>query len=182
MYKIGIIGKLCSGKTTVAKSIKFNLNKLDFKICSFGLKVKEIACELFNMDMNNKNRLIMQSVGTKMREIDENVWVNYIINSNKDKNIIVDDVRYLNEFSELKKNNTIFIKLELSKEEQLKRLKKYYPDNWEKHYENTNHQSETEHEKINNIDIHIKINVDKLTETEVCKEVLDKLIKFIYIV
>ena len=45
----------------------------------------------------------MQSVGTKMREIDENVWVNYIINNNKDKNIIVDDVEYLNEFYELKK-------------------------------------------------------------------------------
>ena len=54
MYKIGIIGKLCSGKTSVAKSIQFNLNKLDFKICNFGLS-KEIACDLFNMDIKNKN-------------------------------------------------------------------------------------------------------------------------------
>ena len=46
--KIGICGKMCSGKTTIANLIKEYDNR--YEIFSFGMKVKVIANELFGMD------------------------------------------------------------------------------------------------------------------------------------
>ena len=94
--KIAICGKMCSGKTTIANLIKEYDNR--YEIFSFGKKVKVIANELFGMDLNNKNRSLMVQIGTKMREIDLNVWANYIINETKDKEFcIIDDLRFQNE-------------------------------------------------------------------------------------
>ena len=74
--KIAIYGPMCSGKTTVATIIK----ELDsqYEIYSFGLKIKDLAIELF--DMKGKNRSLLINIADKMREIDENVWAKYIIN------------------------------------------------------------------------------------------------------
>ena len=45
--KIAIVGKMCSGKSTLANTIKI-IDK-QYTIYSIGGKVKEIACDLFNM-------------------------------------------------------------------------------------------------------------------------------------
>ena len=70
MTKIAITGKMCSGKTTIANYLIEKNNQ--FVKISFADKVKEIATDLFNM--KEKNRYLLQSIGTKMREIDEDVW------------------------------------------------------------------------------------------------------------
>ena len=76
--KIAISGKMCSGKSTIAKLIKEYDNR--YEIYSFGQKVKLIANELFGMDLENKDRTLLIQVASKFREIDINVWANYIIN------------------------------------------------------------------------------------------------------
>ena len=48
MVKIAIIGKMCSGKTTVANHLMKINNK--FVKISFADKVKEIAKDLFGME------------------------------------------------------------------------------------------------------------------------------------
>ena len=45
-------------------------------------KIKELATDLFGM--GKKDRLLLQCLADKMKEIDENVWVKYI--SNKIRN------------------------------------------------------------------------------------------------
>lgn len=139
--KIAICGKMCSGKTTIANLIKEYDNR--YEIFSFGKKVKVIANELFGMDLNNKNRSLMVQIGTKMREIDVNVWANYIINETKDKEFcIIDDLRFQNELDLLQENNWKIIQLNIDEDLQIERLQKLYKDTYQDHISNKNHLSE----------------------------------------
>ena len=96
MTKIAITGKMCSGKTTIATYLIAKNNQ--FVKISFADKVKEIATDLFNM--KEKNRYLLQSIGTKMREIDEDVWASYTVNKACKQNfVIIDDLRYKNEMN-----------------------------------------------------------------------------------
>ena len=98
--KIAIIGKICSGKTTTA-DILIGLNN-DFQKLSFAGKVKNIAVDLF--DMEKKDRKLLQQIGTYMREIDPDVWANYVVKQSKKYNyVVIDDLRYKNEYDLLKK-------------------------------------------------------------------------------
>ena len=77
--RVAIIGKLGSGKTTFADS----LSKYGYVKMSFAKKLKDIVIELFpeSDKSGDKNRHLLQSLAEKIKEIDENVWVNYIIKS-----------------------------------------------------------------------------------------------------
>ena len=123
--KIAILGKMCSGKTTISNFIidyLKNYENINLKKVSFATKVYDIAYDLF--DMKNKD-----------------IWIKYILKNNSD-NIIIDDLRYPNELRALKKENFIIIKLDLDKDSQLERLKKCYPDSFKDHINNMNHESE----------------------------------------
>ena len=137
--KIAIIGKMCSGKTTIANLI-IDKDK-SYKRLSFGQKVKDLAVELFNME--GKDRSLLINLANKMRDIDSDVWVNYIINNNKDiDNCIIDDIRYQNELDKLINNNFYIIKLNISKELQKERIIQTYPENYMDHLKNNLYQHE----------------------------------------
>ena len=137
--KIGICGPMCSGKTTIANYIISKNNS--YYRTSFAKKLKEIAEDLFNMEEKNRELLIL--IGKKMREINPDVWINYTIkDSSNYENVIIDDIRYENEFYRLKNEGWITIKLIISEELQLERLKKTYPQSWEKHYKYIKDNSE----------------------------------------
>ena len=139
--RIAITGKMCSGKSTLAKYIC----SLDdrYEIHSFGQKVKDVASDLFQMDPLHKDRTLLTSIGTKMREIDPDVWTKYIINKTKNLQFgIVDDLRYQNEYDYLVDNNFKIIQMNVSPELQEQRLKKVYPLNYQDHLNNRNHPSE----------------------------------------
>ena len=137
--KIAITGKMCSGKSTLAQIIKETNS--NYVIYSFGKKVKDVAKDLFNM--KEKDRSLLTSIGTKMRDIDPEVWINYVINQSKDKShCIVDDLRYQNEYEALHRNGYKIIQLVVDPEVQEKRIKEVYPDNYQDHLDNRNHISE----------------------------------------
>lgn len=139
--KIAITGKMCSGKSTLAKYI-CSLDQR-FKIYSFGQKVKDVATDLFKMDPLQKDRTLLTSIGTKMREIDPDIWTKYIIDQTKDNSFcIIDDLRYQNEYEYLVKNNFKIIQINLSPELQEQRIKEMYPHNHQDHLDNRNHSSE----------------------------------------
>ena len=139
--KIAITGKMCSGKTTLSKYLLSIEPR--FQVFSFGRKVKDIASDLFQMDPNFKNRSLLTSIGQKMREIDPNVWANYVIQQTKDINYcLIDDLRYQNEYELLVKEGWKIIQLKVSKELQEERIKTMYPDNYIDHLKNRTHPSE----------------------------------------
>ena len=117
--KIAIYGPMCSGKTTVANIIK-ELNS-NYKIFSFGKKIKELAKELF--DMNGKNRSLLINIADKMREIDEDVWAKYVMKQTEDEEFcVIDDLRFQNELNYL--NGWKIICLTTNESTRLERIKK----------------------------------------------------------
>ena len=145
--KIAFVGKMCSGKSTIC----FYLQSLQekFIILSFASKIKEIAKDLF--DMNFKDRKLLQQIGSKMRDIDSDVFAKYLIKESKKYDfVLVDDVRYPNEFSYLKKNGFILVKLEISSELQKQRIENLYGENASEHLSRLEHSSETSLDNIDN--------------------------------
>ena len=95
------------------------------------------------MDPNFKDRTLLTSIGQKMREINPDVWANYIIQQTKDKDFcLIDDLRYQNEYELLAKEGWRIIQLTISKELQEERIKKMYLSNYQDHLKNRNHPSE----------------------------------------
>ena len=115
--KIAICGKMCSGKSTLAKYIMESYP--GYQKYSFAQKVKELCSELF--DMKGKDRVLLINFANKMRDIDENVWVNQVLKQTPGKtNCIIDDVRYQNEVDALIEDGWSFIQLNVSNELQKK--------------------------------------------------------------
>ena len=138
--KIGLIGKMCSGKTHVGNILS---RKCALKKLAFADKVKEIAKDLFNM--KHKDRALLQKIGKSMRNIDPNVWINYLLyNLNNDSfdRFIIDDIRYPNELLALQERGFIIIKLIVDKDTQRERLIKTYPNTFQEHLDRLNHESE----------------------------------------
>lgn len=162
--KIAIHGPMCSGKTTISDIIKEYDNS--YKTYSFGLKVKDIAKDLF--DMKGKDRSLLINVATKMREIDPDIWAKYVVKQIKEdnnNNCIIDDLRFQNEANYLK-NDWLIISLITPKEVRIKRIKEIYKENYQDHIKNMEHISETDKIELpeNTIYIDTSINYDELKE------------------
>jgi len=172
-----ICGKMCSGKSTLCSSIREMYPQ--YIKTAFASKVKEIAKDLFFMDENIKDRDLLINIGSKMREINPDVWVDYVIkNCKADENIIIDDLRYYNEYEKIINTSGkrwVIIYLKISHKLQLERLKKTYPENWQEHLKHINHHSETlDYDKLK---YDLVINVDDLKITDLMDYVSQLLLK-----
>ena len=176
--KIAVTGKMCSGKTTLCNY----LCELEprFEIFSFGKKVKDVASDLFKMDPLIKDRTLLTSIGQKMREIDSEVWINYVVQQCSTKEFcLIDDLRYQNEYEALVKNGFKIIQLNISDELQEKRIKDIYPQNYNDHLNNRNHLSElnTFQWLENTIDgSHPHLSIDSSKDKEDIKNVVKEFI------
>lgn len=107
---IGLGGGFCSGKTMVQDYLTLKHNVYQH---NFATKLKQIAEDLFGM--KEKDRTLLQDIGMAMRNIREDVWVDYVMNHakiNSHINISIGDVRYDNEINAIHKHPnaiTIFI-------------------------------------------------------------------------
>ena len=152
--KIGLVGKMCAGKTHVGNILS---RRCALKKFAFADKVKDIAKDLFNM--KHKNRELLQKIGQSMRVIDKYVWINYLLYTIKDEDrVIIDDIRYPNELSALQDRGFIIIKLIVDKNTQRKRLVETYPDNYHEHLDRLNHESEIH---IDNLKCDFEIKSDE---------------------
>ena len=142
MVKIAICGPMASGKTWLANKLceEFGLNKI-----SLAAQVKVVARDLFFMDPEKKDRVLLQEIGKKMRDIRPSVWVDYMLTSEEaQKNCVCDDVRFVNEARKLSSEGFIIIMLEIDEELQKARLMRTYPDDWKIHWNARSDSSETE--------------------------------------
>ena len=179
--KIAIFGKMCSGKSTLFKFIQFYLEstyQMKLKKVSFAEKIYDIAYDLFKM--KEKDRRLLQDIGQKMREIDENIFTKYTLDKYENDDIIIEDCRLLSEFSEIQKRDFIKIRIHISEEYQKERLKKCYPDTWTEHIKNLNHRSETELLSLEDSEFDLILNAnDQENNYEIVKNYLDSL--FLYL-
>lgn len=124
--KIALCGKMCSGKSTLAKDY---IEVSGGTIFSFSEPVYEIAQNLFGMV--EKDRELLQKIGTKMREIDPDVWVNRLLKSvdECDENsgpVIVDDVRFVNEYEALRENGFKMVKCLVDEDLRMRNIDNLY--------------------------------------------------------
>lgn len=170
--KIAICGKMCSGKSHLAKLI---VNKYpEYKILSYGKKVKDIASEMFNM--KTKDRSLLIKVASLLREIDPDVWSNYVLKQSNDlDNCVIDDLRFQNELDGLINDDAdwIFIRLNISKNLQETRIKTLYPNNYDDHIKNSDHESEKNDLDFKNKKV-ININCD---DDECILDIIDNILQ-----
>jgi dephospho-CoA kinase len=114
-YNIGVIGKLGSGKTTAAN---FIIDNYGYIRLSLATPIKEIMKEY--LDIKDKTdpryRKVAQTIGTDwFRSIDDKVWVKHLMKRAgrlKNKSVVCDDVRFLNEAETLLGNRWVLIYLD----------------------------------------------------------------------
>lgn len=170
MVKIAFSGKMTSGKTTAATMVKNRIP--DAKIISFAGKLKELAVDLF--DMKNKDRVLLQELGSKMREINKDVWLNYAIKESlKHRHIIIDDLRLENEYKALKNEGFIIVRLDVDKTTQIKRLKQLYPNSWEQQMNRLDHHTEI---ALDNYSFDYRVDSNKLGNvSKIIDEIITKI-------
>jgi hypothetical protein len=190
VIKIAISGKMCSGKSFCSNMIAEKYPQ--FKTFSFADKLKKTAHELFFQDYKikeggehtlvqmYKNRRLYVDFGQRMREIEPNVWINHVL---KDTNgvqfALIDDLRFKNEMKALKINGWKTVRLNVSRELQIERLKNTY-NNYHHHLSNIDSLPEVDlddvdeaeydlvlHQHDNNVDIDYLLNwVGDIVEKE----------------
>ena len=127
------MGQAQSGKDSVA----LHLGEHGFKKMSFAAKLKQVCKELFMFEdaqletTNGKAiidprydltpRTVLQKVGIFFRELYKDIWVDYLMSEidgpdikNWDgsySNIVITDVRFLNEVKAVKERNGVIIRL-----------------------------------------------------------------------
>jgi dephospho-CoA kinase len=153
--RIAFTGNLCSGKSYLAKIL---MKKYNLELYSFAGKIKEIATDLFQMAQ--KDRLLLQNIADKMKEIDPDIWIKYLLNDIGDKdNIIIDDLRFENEVNYLKEHGFTIIRLNVPDDIQMERIKNTYPTTYEEHIKGMSHNSESEIKNLNvDLDLHYLAN------------------------
>jgi len=172
---VAFIGKFASGKTFFSDMLKQKLEEKGIKAyrVSIAQKIKDLAKDLF--DMQTKDRRLLQLLGAKMREIDQDVWIKYLILNVKRNNLqpfIIDDVRFVNEYNLIKQSfpNFKVFKLVTDEEQRMNIYEKLYGRKPTK--EEINDPTETD---IDNIPFDEIIINDYKKET--CEKAIDKIIE-----
>lgn len=133
---IGISGKMCSGKTTLAKYIS---ETRGYPVVSLATALKEdvkgalkkagLAVRKDQMFTKHKAQIrpMLQLWGELFRYFNgENWWVDRLFTDN-DPPFVVDDVRYQNEVEGLRERGFLIIRLAVPRDVQLARIERLYP-------------------------------------------------------
>lgn len=118
--KIALVGKMRSGKDTVASL----LIPYGFQTIAFGDGIKEIVADYFPEALQaGKPREHYQKIGQWLRELNSDVWINAVARRSKDfTHTLVTDCRQKNEVRYLKSNGYMILKVHASESVRIKRI------------------------------------------------------------
>ncbi|GEK57160.1 hypothetical protein CHL76_02375 [Marinococcus halophilus] len=170
--KIAICGKFRSGKNTVADIISGQYGMTQF---AFSEGIWATGRLLFPEDFNGnqKPRKLLQDVGQKLREVDEDIWVRFLFNNieaSGEKDIVITDLRQPNEMKYLRENGFFIIRVGASLGTRLNRATEA-GDRFTK--VTAEHETES---YLNDFDVDYSINNDGTLEElhEQVKDAMDK--------
>lgn len=141
LCNIAFMGKMGAGKTEAANYVA---REYPYFQQHFAAELKRIAVRLFGPDAIT-NRGLMQDLGRKMRELDPMVWVNVALKDVTADGIrydsptydalphpgrgrgdtvpvVIDDLRFPNEYHELRKREFVIVKVCAHRNQRLARL------------------------------------------------------------
>ena len=108
---IGFIGLAGSGKDTAAQALINN----GYRRVAFADHIKFVAGQCgWDGAKDERGRKLLQDIGMALRAYDEDTWVNCVQDSNAfrfNHNLVITDVRFLNEAKFVKRNNGIVIRI-----------------------------------------------------------------------
>lgn len=147
---IAISGKFASGKSTLMKNIKqtFEEQNMSVETMSIAGYLKQLCIEGFGMlpGEENKDRPLLIKVGSALRSVNKNVFLNILLHKVKESKanvIIIDDLRFLNE-AEMLASTWVQIRVEAPEDVRIERVKNKYPDTFQQHLSQMNSESETQ--------------------------------------
>jgi len=117
--RIAFAGKTHAGKTT---SANYLLRTYGFTKISFTGKLIECAHDLFpeQFKKGEKPQQLIQELSVKMREIDHDVWAKYVTRKiemlPKDMDIVIDDLRFRNDYADVKSLGFLVVRLDQTDE------------------------------------------------------------------
>lgn len=119
------VGKTLSGKNTYADELRLQIqDEFGVEAYRFSLSAKiiEIARDLFAM--KDKDRMLLQTIATKMKEIDPEVWGRYIAREalkNGKLPLIADGMRSPDEARPFRENlpNLVIVRIEVDEGQRL---------------------------------------------------------------
>ena len=171
VLKIAISGKMCSGKSFCSNLIKQRYPQ--FKLFSFAGKLKSVTHDLFwdqyqivggnenTISQSHKSRRLYVDVGQRMRDIDPDVWTKYVLKESKNADYaIIDDLRFKNEMNALKKEGWKVVKLNITRDQQIKRLKSTYT-NSDEHILGLDSETEKDLDNISDSDFDLILNQEE---------------------
>ncbi len=98
----------------------------------------QVLLEIFHKYpvMQEKNRSLLQDIGNSFRQkFKEDLWVDYLLErASKYDCVVVDDVRYKNEFEKLRASGFTTVRLELPEYIQRERVRGLYPNVTDEHF------------------------------------------------
>lgn len=166
--RIAIAGKIASGKTTLASHIcnlymmQHSREPTTIRRIGFGDAVKDTERRLFGEGGSStsttstthhhtpihKNRARLVQIGTKMRDIDPDVWVNVVmrtIEASPHLSWVIDDLRFHNEYEALRQAGFFIVRLDVAEHLRHSRIRQHYPPHTaEAHLAANQHASEQE--------------------------------------
>lgn len=143
--KIAICGGIASGKSTLAR----HLAEHRLQCTSFAKRLKELAQELYGMDPARKDRELLVRLGAVLRALDADVFVNATRRevrggSQNTAGWVIDDLRFLNEYHALRREDWFIVKLDVSVEERRRRIRELYGVDAHMHLAALDHATEFE--------------------------------------
>lgn len=131
MLRFGVVGKIRSGKSTVAKLLGNKIGDEFGGHCKieFSDALREVTDIVYPETKGTKDREKLIAVGQHMRKLDKDVWVNIVERKikevenefGKDMPIIVSSVRQPNEVEMLERNGFVLIKVEADEDIRIQR-------------------------------------------------------------
>lgn len=123
--RIAISGKMRSGKDTVANEL---VQRFGFVRAGFADKLKEVAKDLFGVKETDKNRALLQMLGRRMCQVDDAVWLKYVIDRiPMYQNVVIPDLRFPNEYHTLKGLGFVMVRIDIEPHVQQDRIRKTDP-------------------------------------------------------
>ena len=123
-----LVGKAGSGKNYVANILKQRLPNSVITSLSKYIKLFALELGIWDGNDNNKPRKFLQTTGDKLRAVDENILTKRMLDDIKVyemlniKNIIISDVRLLNEINNLKNSDYNIIVIKVSSKKSNRKL------------------------------------------------------------
>lgn len=127
--KIALFGKMRSGKDTVGEML---INDYNFKRFAFGEGIGQIIEEYFPEVLmeGKKPRHHYQFIGQQLRQLDEDVWIKYLLKSiaeyeqesEESVRVVITDGRQSNEAVKLKEQGFVIVKVEAPDKVRMERI------------------------------------------------------------